>query len=41
LIDDISGRDDLGIKVVKTRIILERAKWYLGYPLAKLKWLED
>ena len=41
LIDDISGRDDLSIKVVKTRIILERAKWYLGYPLAKLKWLED
>ena len=41
LIDDISGRDDLGIKVVKTRIILERAKWYLGYPLAKLKWLEE
>lgn len=22
------------------RIILERAKWYLGYPLAKLEWLE-
>lgn len=41
LIDDLSGREELGIKVVKTRIILERAKWYLGYPLAKLKWLED
>ena len=41
LIDDLTGRDELGIKVVKTRIILERAKWYLGYPLSKLKWLED
>ncbi len=41
LIDELSGREALGIKVVKTRIILDRAKWYLGYPLAKLKWLED
>ena len=40
LIDEISGREDLGIKIVKTRIILERAKWYLGYPLEKLKWIE-
>lgn len=41
LIDDISGRSALAITTVKTRIILERAKWYLGYPLEKLKWLED
>ena len=41
LVDDISGREALGIKIVKTRIILERAKWYLGYPLAQLKWIED
>lgn len=41
LIDDISSREHLGIKTVKTRIILERAKWYLGYPLDKLKWLDD
>ena len=40
LIDEISGREDLGIKIVKTRIVLERAKWYLGYPLEKLKWIE-
>jgi Lrp/AsnC family leucine-responsive transcriptional regulator len=40
LIDDISGNEDLGIKIVKTRIILERAKWYLGYPLEKLKWID-
>lgn len=41
LIDEISGREDLGIKIVKTRIILERAKWYLGYPLEKLKWIDE
>ena len=41
LMDDLTGREELGIKVVKTRIILDRAKWYLGYPLTKLKWLED
>lgn len=41
LIDAISGRSELGIKTVKTRIILERAKWYLGYPLAQLKWIND
>jgi Lrp/AsnC family leucine-responsive transcriptional regulator len=40
LIDEISGREELGIKVVKTRIVLERAKWYLGYPLAQLKWID-
>jgi len=41
LIDEISGMDELGIKNVKTRIILERSKWYLGYPLSKLKWIDD
>jgi len=41
LIDEISAREDLGIKVVKTRIILKRAKWYLGYPLEKLKWIDE
>lgn len=41
LIDDVSGREALGIKIVKTRIILERAKWYLGYPLAQLKWIVE
>jgi Lrp/AsnC family leucine-responsive transcriptional regulator len=39
LIDDISGRKNLGVKIVKTRMILERSKWYLGYPLSNLKWL--
>lgn len=41
LIDQISGNSDLGVRLVKTRIILERAKWYLGYPLEKLRWLDD
>lgn len=41
IIDDISSRENLGIKTVKTRIILERSKWYLGYPLEKLKWLDE
>jgi len=40
LIDDISGREALGIKTVKTRIVLDRAKWYLGYPLEQLKWID-
>lgn len=39
LVDFISSKDALGIKTVTTRIILERSKWYLGYPLDKLKWL--
>ncbi len=41
LIDQVSNQEELGIKNIKTRIILERSKWYLGYPLAKLKWLEE
>lgn len=41
LLDQISSQDELGIKNIKTRIILERSKWYLGYPLTKLKWLDD
>ena len=41
LVDQISGNEALGIKTVRTRIILERSKWYLGYPLKQLKWLQD
>lgn len=40
LIDEVSSNEKAGIKTVKTRIILERSKWYLGYPLEKLKWLD-
>lgn len=39
IIDELSGYVELGIKTVKTRIILERSKWYLGYPLEQLKWI--
>lgn len=41
LIDEISSQAELGLKNINTRIILERTKWYLGYPLEKLKWLEN
>ena len=41
LIDELSGKKELGVKTVKVRIILERAKWYLGYPLERLKWLDQ
>lgn len=40
LVDEISGNPELGVKNVKTRMVLERTKWYLGYPLEKLRWLE-
>lgn len=40
IIDELSAEPELHIKQVKTRIILERSKWYLGYPLEKLKWKE-
>ena len=38
--DKISINPDLKVSRIVTRVILERSKWYLGYPLAKLKWLE-
>ena len=41
LVDRVSGNKTLGVKRVVTRVILERAKWYLGYPLEKLQWLEN
>ena len=41
LVDQVGSQKDFAIKTVKTRVILERPKWYLGYPLEKLKWLDD
>lgn len=38
--DLMSAKRELKIERIVTRIILERAKWYLGYPIEKLKWLE-
>jgi Lrp/AsnC family leucine-responsive transcriptional regulator len=40
LCDLVSGNPDLGVQKVNVRIILERAKWYLGFPLEKLEWLD-
>lgn len=41
VIDEVSGDDSLGVRRVKTRIVMERTKWYLGYPLEKLRWLDE
>lgn len=38
--NELSANQELGIKQLRTRVILERAKWCLGYPLEKLKWIE-
>lgn len=40
LCDRVNGNSDLGIQKLTIRIILERAKWYLGYPLKNLEWLD-
>ena len=37
----LSDDPTLAIKRIKTRSVLERTKWFLGYPLEKLKWLAD
>ena len=39
--DSLSEQGALGIKRIETRIILAREKFFLGYPLAHLKWLEQ
>ncbi len=41
LCDRISGDAELGVQKVSSRIIIERTKWFLGYPIDKLKWLQD
>ena len=38
--DAVSAKPKCRIKRIVTRLILERSKWYLGYPIEKLKWLE-
>lgn len=40
LCDELSGNEALGIQKVVTRPVLERPKFYLGYPISKLKWLD-
>jgi len=38
--DELSSHTELHIKRIKIRIVLERSKWYLGYPISKLEWIE-
>ena len=38
--DELSADESLNIKKISTRLVLERPKFYLGYPISKLKWLE-
>lgn len=40
LCDELSDRVELNLQKVVSRVVLERPKFYLGYPIAKLKWLE-
>lgn len=40
LCDELSADSSLNIQKIVTRVVLERSKFYLGYPIAKLKWLE-
>jgi Lrp/AsnC family leucine-responsive transcriptional regulator len=38
--DELSADPSLNIKKISTRLVLDRPKFYLGYPISKLKWLE-
>ena len=38
--DAVSAKPELKVERIVTRMILERSKWYLGYPIEKLKWLD-
>ncbi|GGA75197.1 AsnC family transcriptional regulator [Neiella marina] len=38
--DALSENPALHIKHIRTRLVMDRAKWFLGYPLAHLKWLD-
>ena len=41
LCDELSSNASLRIKRVVQRVVLDRPKWFLGYPIAKLKWLDE
>lgn len=38
--DMLGSKSELGIQHIEIRPVLARTKWYLGYPLDKLKWVE-
>lgn len=40
LCDELSADKSLHIQKIVTRMVIDRPKFYLGYPIAKLKWLE-
>ena len=40
LCDELSSNKELKIEKIVTRIVVERPKFYLGYPIDKLKWLD-
>ena len=40
LCDELAGDEALRLEKVTTRVVLNRAKWHLGYPLSKLKWFD-
>lgn len=39
--DQLSANKTFKIKKLKTRIVLERSKFFLGFPLARLKWRDE
>ncbi|MBY5992861.1 Lrp/AsnC ligand binding domain-containing protein [Ferrimonas balearica] len=39
--DRLSDDPKLSIKAIRPRIVLERSKWFFGYPLDHLKWHDD
>jgi len=40
LCDNLTADESLGIAGIAQRVVLNRAKWHLGYPLDKLRWLD-
>ena len=38
--DTLSDDPKLAIKTIRTRVVVERAKWFFGYPLDQLNWRE-
>lgn len=38
--DELSADESLNIRKINTRLVLDRPKFFLGYPISKLKWLE-
>jgi len=39
--DALAADESLQIRRIETRIVLDRAKWFLGYPIDRLKWLDQ